>query len=57
MEPSMSDSLANDVEKAIQELLHEIRQERVPERILAVSRKLQADLAALDAKPHGSRTD
>lgn len=55
--PSMSDSHLNDIEKAIQKLADEIRRERVPERILALSRELQAALDALEAKPEGRRTD
>jgi hypothetical protein len=53
----MNDSPANEAEKAIQQLVEEIRQERTPQRILALSRQLQAALDRLEGKPGGKRTE
>jgi hypothetical protein len=50
----MSDSPANDIETAIRRLADEVRNERVPERILALSRALQAALDALEENSDGS---
>ncbi len=55
--PPMNDTPANDIEKAIQKLVEEIRQERIPERILTLSRELQVALDLQEAKSNGSGTD
>jgi hypothetical protein len=46
---AVKDVSADDLDKAVEQLMKEIRQEDVPQRILELARALQA---ALDARGH-----
>ena len=55
--PPMSDIPTIDIDAAIRKLADDITKERVPKRILALSRELQAMLDVLDEKSRGRRID
>jgi len=51
----MNDSPANEADKAIQKLMKAIRNERVPERMLALARDLQTALDRQEKTPDRTR--
>lgn len=51
----MSDSPTNETDMAIRRLVKAIRNEKVPERILALARDLQTALDRQDRTPDGRR--
>ena len=55
--PPMSDIPTIDLDEAIRKLADDIRKERVPTRLLALSREFQSMLNLLDEKSRGGRID